>query len=132
MSMKKLARGLFIVCLFSLASATFAATTHTTPTNNGTSNGNSTGKPPSEFYQTYEPAPETPNFIAMLGDALVVRPIYFVATFLGTGAFILTIPFTIFTGSLDEEANMLIVTPFHETFTRCLGCETKIDKVMNE
>ncbi len=54
-------------------------------------------------------------------DALVVRPLCFVATILGSAVFVVTLPFTAPSGGVDTAAEALVVKPAHATFTRELG-----------
>lgn len=58
----------------------------------------------------------------MVVDGLVVRPISFVGTVLGTIVFVATLPFSALGGNVGEAADLLIVEPAEFTFTRCLGC----------
>jgi len=54
-------------------------------------------------------------------DLVVVRPLWFVATVLGTAAFIVSLPFTIVGGNTGEAGQKLVVAPAKYTFTRPLG-----------
>ena len=51
-------------------------------------------------------------------DLLVARPIGVVAGIVGTGVFILSLPFTIPTGSVDKAAQTFVVKPFKFSFER--------------
>ena len=51
-------------------------------------------------------------------DLLVARPIGIVAGVFGTGVLILSLPFTIPTGSVNDAAQMFVVKPFNFSFTR--------------
>lgn len=51
-------------------------------------------------------------------DVLVARPIGFAAGIIGTGVFILSLPFTIPTRSVNEAAQMFVVKPFKFSFER--------------
>ncbi len=51
-------------------------------------------------------------------DLLVLRPLGFVATVAGTGVFVLTLPFTVPTHSVDKSAERFVVAPFNYTFKR--------------
>ena len=51
-------------------------------------------------------------------DLLLARPIGVAAGILGTGVFILSLPFTIPTGSVEDAAQMLVVKPFNFSFER--------------
>jgi hypothetical protein len=51
-------------------------------------------------------------------DLLVARPLGVGAGILGTGIFILALPFTIPTGSVDDAAQTFVVKPFKFSFVR--------------
>jgi hypothetical protein len=51
-------------------------------------------------------------------DLLLARPIGVAAGIVGTGIFILSLPFTIPTGSVDDAAQMFVVKPFNFSFER--------------
>lgn len=51
-------------------------------------------------------------------DIIIARPMGIVAGILGTGIFILALPYTIPTGGVDEAADTFIKRPFKFTFTR--------------
>jgi hypothetical protein len=53
-----------------------------------------------------------------MADLLIARPMGFVAGIVGTGLFILSLPFTIPTRSVDEAAQMFVVKPFNFSFER--------------
>jgi hypothetical protein len=57
----------------------------------------------------------------MLVDALVMRPLGLVGTVLGAAVTVVTLPFTLPTGSADEAAQYMIVEPAEYTFNRPLG-----------
>lgn len=65
---------------------------------------------------------EEPGAIAMVTDAAIARPLLLAATVLGAGVFVLTLPFSFFSGSTKQAAQTLVVTPAEATFNRCLGC----------
>ncbi|MGZ5568041.1 MAG: hypothetical protein ACXWKG_13575 [Limisphaerales bacterium] len=54
-------------------------------------------------------------------DAVIVRPMCFVATILGSVAFVVTLPFTAPCGGVHTAADALVVKPAHATFVRELG-----------
>ena len=58
----------------------------------------------------------------MAVDGLVVRPISFVGTVLGSIVFVATLPFSALGGNVDEAADLLVLEPAKFTFSRCLGC----------
>jgi len=51
-------------------------------------------------------------------DILFARPIGVAAGIIGTGIFVVSLPFTVPTGSVNDAAKMLIVEPFKFSFTR--------------
>jgi hypothetical protein len=67
------------------------------------------------------PAPKEATGEAMLADVLVLRPFGIVATALGTATFIVALPFTLLTRSVDKAAQRLVVDPAKFTFVRPLG-----------
>jgi len=63
-----------------------------------------------------------PTSMEMTADLLVVRPVAFVATILGTLTFVLSVPFSALGGNTEQAADLMVVAPFQSTFLRCLGC----------
>lgn len=57
----------------------------------------------------------------MVVDAVIMRPLGLAATVLGTALTVVTLPFTIPSGSVGETAHELIVRPVEYTFKRPLG-----------
>jgi len=62
-----------------------------------------------------------PSAFAMVGDALVVRPLGLASTIVGTAVFIVALPFTLPSGSVGSSAKVLIGEPAQYTFARPLG-----------
>jgi hypothetical protein len=62
-----------------------------------------------------------PSAEAMAVDVLLVRPASLVATVLGTGFFIVSLPFSILGGNVDEAGRNLVLKPAKTTFIRPLG-----------
>ena len=58
---------------------------------------------------------------AIIADGLLLRPAGIAATVLGTAVFVITLPFSIPTRSVDKAAQKLIVDPAKYTFVRPLG-----------
>ena len=58
---------------------------------------------------------------AVVVDGLLLRPGGVLATLLGTVVFVVTLPFSIPTKSVDKAAQKLIVDPAKYTFVRPLG-----------
>ncbi len=54
----------------------------------------------------------------MMLDVLVARPLGIVAGVLGTGVFILSLPYTLPTRGVDQAAEIFIKRPFKFSFTR--------------
>lgn len=65
--------------------------------------------------------PETPGANAMIFDTVFLRPLGLVSTVFGGAVFIVSIPFTLASGSTGVAAEKLVSDPFAYTFTRPLG-----------
>lgn len=59
--------------------------------------------------------------VAVVGDAVVVRPLMLVTTALGTAAFVVTLPFSLLGGNVSEAGEKLVTGPARYTFLRPLG-----------
>jgi hypothetical protein len=57
----------------------------------------------------------------MLIDLVVMRPIGLVTTVIGAAAFVVALPFTVPTGTVEESARMMVGRPAEYTFNRPLG-----------
>lgn len=66
---------------------------------------------------------EKPSGAAMAADAVLVRPTLFAATILGSGLWLVSLPFSMAGGNAKEAGNTLVAKPFKGTFVRCLGCK---------
>lgn len=64
---------------------------------------------------------EDGSFEAVSADIIVVRPLGFVATVLGSALFLVSLPVAAISGSTEETAEALVYTPGRLTFTRPLG-----------
>lgn len=62
-----------------------------------------------------------PSAEAMAADAIFVRPVSFAATVVGTGLFIVSLPFSILGGNVDDAGKNLVLKPAKTTFIRPLG-----------
>jgi hypothetical protein len=51
-------------------------------------------------------------------DLIFARPLAVAAGIMGTAIFVVTLPFTVPSGGVDEAANMFIVQPFQFSFVR--------------
>ena len=71
---------------------------------------------------------QRPTAMAMFGDAVLARPLLLAGTLVGTGLFVVTLPFSALGGNVKEAANTLVVGLAKTTFTRCLGCTETQDK----
>lgn len=69
-----------------------------------------------------------PSALAMVGDAVIVRPVMTVATVFGAALFTITLPFTALGGNENEAADTLVKTPARTAFLRCLGCTPQQDE----
>ncbi len=65
-------------------------------------------------------APEE-DTLAVVADALIMRPALFASTVAGSAIFVVALPFTAFSKSVKSSAQTLVVTPARATFTRGLG-----------
>lgn len=70
----------------------------------------------------YTQIEDEPRFFGMMGDLLIARPLLLAATAVGTGIFLVSLPFSLLGGNAKEAANTLVVGPARQTFVRCLGC----------
>lgn len=57
----------------------------------------------------------------MVADALVVRPLGIIATILGAGLFVISLPFSLLGHNVSEAGSKLVVDPAKFTFVRPLG-----------
>lgn len=57
----------------------------------------------------------------MMGDLVLQRPFGIVNTLVGVGTWIVSLPFTVFSGSTGDAGTKLIAEPGAHTFTRPLG-----------
>ena len=58
---------------------------------------------------------------AVVADVLLLRPLGLVATILGAGVYVISLPFSLPLGQEDEVAEKLVGYPAHYTFTREIG-----------
>ena len=65
---------------------------------------------------------ERPGYGAIVVDAAIARPLGIVGTALGAAVWVVTLPFTLPTGTVGEAGQSLVVDPAVTTFYRCLGC----------
>jgi len=65
---------------------------------------------------------EAPSFATAAADAVLGRPVLFVTTVVGAGIFVVTLPFSLLSGSVKQAGQTLVGTPARATFDRCLGC----------
>jgi hypothetical protein len=63
-----------------------------------------------------------PTAEGMFLDGLVARPVGLASTILGTGLFVVTLPFSIMGGNVEQARERFIDEPMAYTFRRCLGC----------
>jgi len=62
-----------------------------------------------------------PSAAVVAADGLIARPLGLATTIAGTGLFLVTLPFSIPSGSVNEAAQGMIVRPGGYTFVRPLG-----------
>ena len=58
---------------------------------------------------------------AMLADLVFVRPLSLVGTVLGAAVFVVALPFTLPSRSVEKTADRFVAKPFEYTFIRRLG-----------
>lgn len=64
---------------------------------------------------------ESPSAAAMGFDLLMARPVGLVSTVLGTGLFVVSLPFSALGNNVDAAAVRLVAEPARFTFVRPLG-----------
>lgn len=62
-----------------------------------------------------------PSGSDMFVDLVVTRPLGLIAVVAGSAAFVVALPFTIPSGSVDQAAEEMVKKPFRYTFKRPLG-----------
>lgn len=62
-----------------------------------------------------------PTYGSAMTDAVVGKPLGALAVVGGAAAWIASLPFTIFTGDVENARKVLVEEPFH-AMNRCLGC----------
>lgn len=65
---------------------------------------------------------EEPSALAMVGDAVVARPLGLLFTVIGAVTYVATLPLSLAGGNAGEAGKVLVVGPAKATFVRCLGC----------
>lgn len=76
----------------------------------------------------YQEEAQQPTYVSMTADAVLARPALFATTVIGTGLFVITLPFTLLSGSVQQAGEVLVGEPAKATFKRCLGCSIDQDK----
>jgi len=66
-------------------------------------------------------AGEPKDGMEIAADVLIVRPVSLVAAIVGTAVFIVALPFSIPSGSVEQSGKLLVVDPFKYTFARPVG-----------
>jgi hypothetical protein len=61
------------------------------------------------------------SYEAVAADAIVVRPLCFVATVLGSAFFVASLPIALISQSTPQTAEALVMRPARATFTRPMG-----------
>lgn len=72
-------------------------------------------------YDDYMAVDPKPTGGEMLADVVLVRPFMLVSTVVTTAAFIVSLPFSLLGGNVDEAAKSLVLEPAKYTFVRPLG-----------
>ncbi len=63
---------------------------------------------------------------AVAADVLVVRPVCFAATIIGSALFLVCLPVAAISRSTKQTAHVLVATPARATFTRPIGDMTDL------
>jgi hypothetical protein len=83
---------------------------------------------PPAFALDQEQVGREPTTAEMYADGLIARPLGLVASVVGAVVFVVTLPFTIPSKSVDSAAKQLVAVPAQYTFKRPLGqldnCQT--------
>lgn len=66
-------------------------------------------------------APGAPSAAAMGVDAVLIRPVSLVATAVGAGLFVVSLPFSLLGMNVKDAGRRLVVEPGKYTFVRPLG-----------
>jgi hypothetical protein len=69
---------------------------------------------------------EEPSAGLMLVDAVLIRPLTFVASVAGAAIWVVTLPFTLMGGNTDEAGDILVADPWCYTIDRPLGYMEKV------
>lgn len=69
----------------------------------------------------------TGNFESVAVDVVVARPLWLVATLVGTGLFVVSLPVAAMSRNVNKTAEILVAKPAHATFTRPLGDFSSLD-----
>ena len=69
---------------------------------------------------------EDGTYEAVAADVVVVRPVCFVATILGSVLFVISAPIAAISGSASQTADALVGRPGRATFTRPIGDMTSL------
>ena len=64
---------------------------------------------------------EDHSFEAVAADVIVVRPLSFVATAIGSALFVVSLPVALVSRSTSQTAEALVLRPGRATFTRPIG-----------
>ena len=72
-------------------------------------------------------ADTTSSFEAVAADVILARPLWLVATVIGTGLFVVSLPVAAMSKSVDKTARTLVEKPARATFTRPLGAFSTLD-----
>ena len=67
---------------------------------------------------------DAPDGFVMMADLIIARPILIALTAIGSAAFVVSLPFTVLGGNMEEAGKALVSEPAREAFVRCLGCTT--------
>lgn len=71
-------------------------------------------------HSAYVNPPAEADYI--VADGLIARPLGLAATAVGAAVFIVTLPFSLPSGNVEEVGRVLVRDPAAYTFQRCMGC----------
>ncbi len=73
---------------------------------------------------------KAPSASAMMVDAVIARPLYFLSSQIGSLVYISTLPFSLMGKNADQAAETLVISPLQSTFIRCLGCKNPSHEIL--
>lgn len=81
---------------------------------------------PLEYKQLTSQRVKEPTPMTMAADVIIARPLGVAATLVGGALFLVSLPFSILGGNVNESFCKLVGVPAKTTFQRCLGCQGEV------